>query len=97
MAHEVAAVVHTTSPTTTEPVDTPAEVMFAEETVTVYAVIAAPPLLAGAVQLSVVEPFCNDVPDTPVGAPGTVAGVNAAEGSEAGEEPTAFVATTVKV
>jgi hypothetical protein len=97
MAHEVAAVVHTTSPTTTEPEDPPAEVMLAEETVTVYAVISAPPLLVGAVQLIVVEAFCSDVPTTPVGAPGTVAGVTATEGAEGNEEPIAFVATTLNV
>lgn len=37
------------------------------------------------------------VPDTPVGAPGTVAGVTAFEAVDAGPEPLMFLAVTVKV
>ena len=58
---------------------------------------ADPPLFTGEVHDTVVEPFWNDVPVTPVGAPGTVAGMIAADTPEATEEPIAFDATTVNV
>jgi hypothetical protein len=48
------------------------------------------------VQLTVAWPS-PAVALTPVGAPGTVAGVTELDGLEAGLAPTAFVATTVKV
>ncbi len=51
---------------------------------------------AGAVQLRATEVF-PAVPVTPVGAPGVVAGVTAAEGDESGPVPTAVTAATVKV
>jgi hypothetical protein len=52
--------------------------------------------LTGAVQLTVawVLPL---VAEAPVGAFGTVAGVTALEGTDAGPVPTALVAVTVKV
>ena len=61
--------------------------------------MAAPPLLAGAVQLTLAWPLPG-VALTPVGAPGTVTaavGLTAAEGDEAGPVPAALVAVTVKV
>lgn len=64
--------------------------------VTVYPVIALPPVLVGAINatLAVVFPA---VATTDVGAPGTVTGITAAEAAEGTELPTAFVAFTVKV
>ena len=64
--------------------------------VTVYWVIAAPPFDAGAVHetsASVLPP----VADTPVGAPGKVAGVTALEAVDAEPVPTLLVAVTVNV
>jgi hypothetical protein len=54
------------------------------------------PLDAGAVQLTVACPFPATAV-TPVGAPGTRAGVTGLEGSEAGPVPAALDAVTVKV
>ena len=71
--------------------------MVALATVTTYPETAAPPLSTGAVHDTVVEAFWNDEPTTPVGAPGTVAGVTGDEGSEAVDEPIALEATTVNV
>jgi hypothetical protein len=59
-------------------------------------VIAAPPLLAGIVKLTVACAL-PPIALTFVGAPGTVAGVTAGDGSLAGPAPTAFVAVTVNV
>ena len=55
-----------------------------------------PPVLDGAVQLTRVEalPRCAVAP---VGAPGKVAGMTAADGAEAGPVPIKLVAVTVKV
>ena len=64
--------------------------------VTVYPVIALPPLLAGAVNATVAC-VLPAVAVTAVGAPGTVMGVTLFEGAEGALEPAAFVATTVKV
>ena len=64
--------------------------------VTVYIVIALPPSLAGATNATLAEVF-PAVATTPVGAPGTVAGVTADEAADATELPTAVVAITVKV
>ena len=60
--------------------------------------IALPPLLDGAVQLTVADPL-PAVAVTPVGAPGAVGalGVTALDGAEAGPVPLALVADTVKV
>jgi hypothetical protein len=61
-------------------------------------VIALPPLLDGAVQLTVADPS-PAVADTPVGAPGGVDafGVTELDGEDAGPVPFALVADTVKV
>ncbi len=67
--------------------------------VTVYLEIPAPPLLAGAVQLTAAVPLPVDPPTTAVtlvGAPGTVEGV-AVVAPEAGPVPLALVAATVKL
>jgi hypothetical protein len=58
--------------------------------------MADPPSDAGAVQ---VTETCvlSRVGVTPVGGPGTVAGVAAADAADAGPVPTVFVAVTVKV
>jgi hypothetical protein len=58
--------------------------------------MAAPPFEVGAVQVTVA---CALPPlaETVVGAPGTVAGVTAADGPDAGPVPFAFAAVTVKV
>ena len=66
--------------------------------VTVYPVTAAPPLLAGAVQL--IEAEVDKVVATavtPVGGLGDVAGTTGAEAADAGPVPTPLVAVTVKV
>ena len=60
-------------------------------------VMAAPPLLAGAVHDTTDLVLAYDVPDTAVGAPGTVAGVAGADGADAALVPAALVAVTVKV
>ena len=64
--------------------------------VTVYEVMALPPSDEGAVQETVA---CElpAVAETVVGAPGIVIGVTELDGVEAALEPTALVATTVKV
>ncbi len=66
--------------------------------VTVYLVIVLPPLLVGAVQLTVAD-ATPAVAVTPVGAPGTPGplGVTAFDGDEAGPSPVALVAVTVNV
>jgi hypothetical protein len=64
---------------------------------TVYELIDAPPVLAGAVQDTTDDAFPAPEPDTPVGAPGTVDGVTAADADEAEPVPLAFVAVTVNV
>jgi len=66
------------------------------EDVTVYTVMADPPSLAGAVKETDAEAF-PAVAETPVGAPGTVAGVTDALGLLAEPIPTVLVALTVKV
>ena len=58
--------------------------------------IGLPPLLAGAVKLTVACPL-PAVAVPIVGAPGTVLGVTGLDAAEAGLLPAAFVATTVKV
>ena len=63
---------------------------------TLYEVMALPPSDEGAVQETVA---CElpAVAETVVGAPGIVIGVTELDGVEAALEPTALVATTVKV
>ena len=59
--------------------------------------MAAPPLEAGAVQDTTEEELAFEVAVTEVGAPGLVAGMTAADGAEAGLEPTELMAVTVNV
>ena len=67
------------------------------ELVTVYEVMAAPPLLAGAVHDTVAEPS-PPTADTPVGAPATIdAGVIDADGLDAALLPALLWAVTVNV
>ena len=61
-----------------------------------YSVISAPPSLAGAVKLTLAD-VLPGVAVTFVGAPGSVRGVTAFDGAEAGPGPAAFVARTVNV
>ena len=68
----------------------------AGDEVTVYPVIALPPFDAGALQLTIEEALAT-VPETLVGAPGTVLGVTDVDAAEATEFPATLVATTVKV
>jgi len=68
----------------------------AGEEVTVYPVIAFPPLDPGALQLTTDDALAI-VPETFVGAPGTVLGVTDVDAAEATEFPAALVAITVKV
>jgi hypothetical protein len=65
--------------------------------VTVYPVMVAPPEEAGAVQETTDWALAKEVAVTPVGAPGTVAGVAEFDGAEATLVPAALVAVTVKV
>ena len=65
--------------------------------VTVYPVIAAPPVLIGAIHDTTDWAFAAPVALTAVGAPGTVDGVTAADTAEATPVPLAFVAVTVNV
>ena len=58
--------------------------------------IDAPPFEAGAVQ-DTVTCVLPDVPDTLVGAPGTVDGTAAVDAVDAEPVPTVFVAVTVNV
>jgi len=53
--------------------------------------MVSPPTLTGAVQFTLTEPSPR-IPDTPVGASGTVAGVTGADTDEAVLFPTEFVA-----
>ena len=64
--------------------------------VTVYPVIAEPPLLTDAVNITVAWAFPAEAVPI-VGAPGTVVGVTEFEGELAALFPIAFVAVTVKV
>ena len=64
--------------------------------VTVYPVIELPPVVPGAVNATLAEAL-PAVALTPVGAPGTVAGVTEEEAEDGTELPTEFVDTTVKV
>jgi hypothetical protein len=78
-------------------VEQAAGVATAGDEVTVKPVRAAPPLLAGAVQETTELALAFDVAATAVGAPGTVAGIAAAEAAEAALVPAELVAVTLKV
>ena len=56
-----------------------------------------PPLLAGVVHDTIDWVLAYEVPATPVGTDGAVAGVAAAEGSDGLPEPTVLAAVTVNV
>ena len=56
-----------------------------------------PPFETGAVQVTVLFAFSLEVPETDVGAPGTVEGVAGSLGVEDTLEPLAFLAVTVNV
>src|SRR5256885_13181750 len=58
--------------------------------------MAEPPFDAGAVNVTVACAL-PPIAVTPVGGPGTVAGVTEFDGADGGPVPTAFVAVTVKV
>ena len=64
--------------------------------VTVYDVTAEPPLFAGAVNATFALALDPEA-ETAVGAPGTVAGMTAAEGSDTKLVPKPLVAVTVNV
>ena len=64
--------------------------------VAVYCVIGLPPSSAGAANVTVACAV-PAVALTPVGAPGTVVGVTAFDGDDAGPGPMALVAVTVNV
>ena len=64
--------------------------------VTLYPVMALPPVEAGAVKATLAWAL-PAVATGLVGAPGTVCGDTATDAAEATEFPTALVATTVKV
>jgi hypothetical protein len=86
----------TISPFTVTGLDVPDPVAPPGLAVTVYEVMGLPPAEAGALKLTVavsLAPFAF----TPVGAPGSVAGVTLLDAVDAGPVPTAFVALTVKV
>ena len=59
--------------------------------------MAAPTVVAGAVQVTTDAVFTYDVPDTPVGAPGTVAGVTELDAADGLPVPAALMAATVNV
>lgn len=65
--------------------------------VTVYPVIAAPPVVVGAFHDTTDTPFALEVAVTLVGAPGAEAGIAGADAVEAALKPDAFVAVTVNV
>jgi hypothetical protein len=75
---------------------TPVQPPHAGDGITVYPVIAEP-LVAGAVQLTVMLPLLFTVALTAVGAAGGSAGVTAFDAPEYGPQPCAFSATAVKV
>jgi hypothetical protein len=85
------------SPVTVIGDEAPVAVRPSGEEVTVYPVITAPPLLAGAVKLTVALPLLT-MAEILVGTPGAIgAGVTADDALEAVPVPTEFVAVTVKV
>ena len=57
----------------------------------------APPVEAGAVQVTTDVLLAYDVPETAVGAPGTVAGVTELDAVDGLPVPAALMAATVKV
>jgi len=84
------------SPLTVHGLDAAVQVRPPGDEVTVYPVMAEPPSLTGTVHDTTAEAL-PAVADAAVGAPGTVAGVTAYEGADAGPVPEMLVAVTVKV
>jgi len=85
------------SPVTVIGDEAPVAVKPSGEEVTVYPVIADPPVFVGAVKLTVALPLLT-VAEILIGTPGAVvAGVTADDALEAVPVPTELVATTVKV
>ena len=80
--HEVVAVVHANEP---------------GDDVTVYEEIAAPPLRTGADHDTTDDALAPPAAEIPVGAPGTVDGITAADTAEAAPVPDTFVAVTLNV
>ena len=85
------------SPVTVHVVLAVAQVAPPGAAVIVYVVMAAPPLEADAVHDTTDWVLANEVPATPVGVDGAVAGVAGAEASDGLPEPTALLAVTVNV
>ena len=81
-------------PVTVQLVDAVVQVNEPGFEVTVYSVIAAPPL-AGAVHEATDSPSAFEVPDTAVATPGTLEGTTAVDADEPEPVPEAFVAVTV--
>jgi ethanolamine utilization microcompartment shell protein EutS len=73
------------------------QTLFPGVEVTLKVVIAAPPLLAGATHETVDWVDSNELPTTPVGAPGAADGTIGFDGSDAAPVPDLFVATTLNV
>ena len=95
----VATAVHDTDDPLVSPLTTmgdPVPPLLWPPQVTVYPVIALPPLLAGAAKDTEIWAL-PAVAVTPVGGSGTVAGVTLLEGADGGPFPNTFVAATVKV
>jgi hypothetical protein len=65
--------------------------------VAIYGETAHPPFDTGATHVMTELAFTFDVATTPVGAPGTVTGIAAAEATESADVPDALVAVTLKV
>jgi hypothetical protein len=84
------------SPLTVRGLPVPVVVFAPGLEVTVKPVMAAPPVLEGAVKLTVAMPF-PAVAVPMVGAPDTVSGVTLLEFADAAPVPTLLVAVTVKV
>jgi len=84
------------SPLTTSGLPAPVAVFPSGDDVTVYDVIVAPPFDAGALKLTLACASAGAA-DTPVGGPGTVRGVTAAEGADAAPSPATLWAVTVNV
>jgi hypothetical protein len=79
-------------------VDVAVQVFEPVDEVTVYLEMVAPPLLAGALQLTAASPLATGAPTdavTFVGDPGTVDGVAVAAGLDAGPVPLTLLAATV--
>jgi hypothetical protein len=75
---------------------TPVQLPHAGDGITVYWLMAAP-LVAGAVQLTVMLPLLFTTAVTAVGAPGTSAGVTPADAVDAAPVPIPLLAVTVNV